>query len=169
MTLNSVFSSTAGTAAAAPPPPAAAGAAAATVTLNLALKPSISSASSTTVLLPIASRISSLVSVVVAMMVSLSVLLRSSTTLRAKRLEGADHLIQQSVHGARELSHRGLDVAGQLGQQYLSRRQLGQALHLVRRHGLAVHQPDLDRRPLELPGEVRQDLGAHQGVAPREH
>src|SRR5688500_15425338 len=66
-TVHSVFSSTGAAGAAPPPAPPAAGAAAAaaTVTLNLDLKASIRSASSTTVLLPIASRISSLLSVVV--------------------------------------------------------------------------------------------------------
>src|SRR6476619_156227 len=64
---NSVCSSAAGAAAPAPPP--AAGApptgAAEIVTLNLLLKASISSASSKTLMLPIASRISSLLKLVV--------------------------------------------------------------------------------------------------------
>jgi hypothetical protein len=66
MTANSVCSSAAG--AAAPPLPAgaAAGAAAAMVTLNFDLKASISSASSSTDMLPIASRISSLLMVAFA-------------------------------------------------------------------------------------------------------
>src|SRR5688572_22356978 len=73
-TSNSVFSSTAG--AAAPPAPPAAGAApptgaAAIVTLNLLLKASISSASSKTLMLPIASRISSLLSVALAIVLVL--------------------------------------------------------------------------------------------------
>src|SRR6266853_391398 len=70
-TVNSVFSSTAGAAAAAPgaPPPAGAAAGAAIVTPKRPLKASISSASSNTDMLPMASRISSLLIVCVAITV----------------------------------------------------------------------------------------------------
>src|SRR5215207_728327 len=102
MTENSVFSSAAGAAGPAPAPPAGA---ADTVTLNLVLKASMRSASSTTVLLPIASRISSLLSVVVAI-VRISVTLRGSggvcaaraAALIAKGLERGNHRIQNVVH-----------------------------------------------------------------------
>src|SRR5919107_2568364 len=99
------------------------------VTLNLALNASISSASSTTVLLPIASRISSLLSVVVGIdVVSLQLLFR---TLRAKRLEGADHLVQHAVHDPGQLAQGSLHGAGQLRQQDIFRREAGQPLDLV--------------------------------------
>src|SRR5262245_59361091 len=74
-TVHSVFSSAAGAAAAPPPAPPDAGAAAAAamVTLHFDLNASISSASSPTVLLPIASSVCSSLRVVVAIDLSLSV------------------------------------------------------------------------------------------------
>src|SRR6185437_2062676 len=112
-TENSVFSSTAGAAA---PPPAPPTGPAAMVTLNLVLKASMRSASSRTDLLPIASRISSLLSVVVGMF-TISVRLRSGPALFAEGLEGADKGIQDAVQGP-----------GDLGQQHLARRDLAEAL-----------------------------------------
>src|SRR3954462_3427795 len=156
-TVNSVFSSTGAAAAAPPAPPAGAAAAAAIVTLNLVLNASISSDNSTTVLLPIASRISSLLSVVVGIdVLSLSGdLLR---TLCAKRLEGADHLIQHAIQHAGQLGHGGLHGSGKLRQQHFPRREASQPLDLIRRDRPAVYQADLDCGLLELADEVREYL-----------
>src|SRR5262245_13001872 len=120
-TVNSVFSSSAGAAAAAPPAgPAAATGAAAMVTLNFVLKASISSASSNTDMLPMASRISSLDIVLVAMLLSLWTWLGSAAALRLERLEGANPLLQQPVHRAEHPLERRLERATQLGQQHLA-------------------------------------------------
>ena len=74
------------------PPPAAAGAAAAgaaaMVTLNLVLNASISSASSRTVMLPMASRISSLLSVVCAIVFLLAIAQASSWGVEVRRRLG---------------------------------------------------------------------------------
>src|SRR4029078_6735332 len=117
------------------------------VTLNLVLKASIRSASSTTVLLPIASMIWSFVMVVIFSV--LVVQLRGfGLTLFAKRFEGADHLIEHPVEGA-----------GKLSQQCVARGQLAQALHVGRIDGLTIHQTDPDLGLLMLPGEVADHLG----------
>src|SRR4029078_7615609 len=99
--VNSVCSSAAG-AAAAPAPPAAGAAptgAAEIVTLNFVLKASISSASSNTDMFPIASRISSL------LMVALAIVVFSLEELRAfalslERVERACKHRKQSIEGA---------------------------------------------------------------------
>src|SRR5690606_4115690 len=159
-TENSVFSSAAGAAA---PPPAPPAGAAATVTLNLVLNASMRSASSTTVLLPIASRISSLLSVVVAISL-FSVRLCSGRPLVAKRLERGNHGIQDVVQRP-----------GKLAEQDLTRRNGAEPLDVGGLHGLAVHVADLDRRLLELAGKVGEDLGRgervsgqHEAGGPRE-
>src|SRR5437867_12993554 len=101
MTVNSVCSSAAGAAAAPPPAPAATGAAAtgaAIVTPNFSLNFSISSASSTTDKLPMASMMSSLLNVCVAMSRSPTGL--GSSALGPERLERTHHVHQYAVQRA---------------------------------------------------------------------
>src|SRR4026207_1958181 len=139
-TVKSVCSSTAGAAGAPPPPPI-------TETLNFVLRASISSANSSTVLPPMASRIWSFVMVDIALP-SLSQLRGFSLTLLTERLEGAHHQVQ----------HAG-EAAGELGQEHVPGRERPQPLDLRRIDGLAVDQPDPHRGLLVLLGEFGQPLG----------
>src|SRR5262249_23594504 len=156
-TSNSVFSSTAG--AAAPPPPPAAGApptgAAAIVTLNLLLKASISSASSKTDLLPIASRISSFVMVVgissfslcdnasrsivrsvshfkhaVGRLTDLSGAGSSALFLLPQPFERAGEHVQDAAERSHEPGQRRLQSGAELREHLLAARHRGQLGHL---------------------------------------
>src|SRR5439155_24160198 len=175
MTVNSVCSSTGAAAPAAPAappaaPPGAATGAATIVTPNFALKASISSARSNTDMCPIASRISSLLKLVCVAIAVSPTRLRSSArgALNPERLEGTHHRLQQSLQRADEPRERRLERPAQLGQELGPRRQRGEPLHLLRRHPLAVHEADLDRRLVALPHEIGQHLGRAQRVRPRE-
>src|SRR6185503_2629772 len=166
-TVNSVFSSAAGAAAAPPAAPPAAGAAAgaAIVTPNLLLKASISSASSNTDMLPMASRMSSLLIVCVAMVFSLTLLRCGArgSPLFFQRLQGANHRVEQSVQHSEEPRHRRLQGAAQLREQLLFGGQRRQALHLGGRDRLPLHQADLYRGFLEFFREIGEHLcGTHR-------
>src|SRR2546422_8096721 len=176
MTVNSVCSSTGAAAPAAPAapptaPPGAAAGAATIVTPNFALKASISSARSNTDMCPIASRISSLLKLVCVAIAVSPTRLRSSArgALSPERLEGTHHRLQQSLHRADDPRQRGLERPAQLGQELGPRRQRSEPLHLLRRHRLAVHEADLDRRLVVLPHEIGQHLARGYGVRPPEH
>src|SRR5256886_10951754 len=176
MTVNSVCSSTGAAAPAAPAapptaPPGAAAGAATIVTPNFALKASISSARSNTDMWPIASRISSLLKLVCVAIAVSPTRLRSSArgALSPERLEGTHQRLEQSLHRAHEPRQRSLQRPAQLGQELAPRRQRGEPFHLLRRHRLAVHEADLDRRLLLLLHELRQHLGRGHGVRPRCH
>src|ERR1700752_4076622 len=168
MTVNSVFSSAAGAAAA--PPPAAAAAGAAIVTPNLDLNASISSASSNTDMLPMASRMSSLLMVCVAIVFSLTLLSGgASGALILQRLQGADHRIEQPVQDAQEPGPRRLERAAQRRQQLLLGRQRSERLHLRLRDRLPLDQPDPDGGLLEFLGEIGQHFHGADRIGAREH
>src|SRR4051812_20829112 len=178
-TSNSVFSSVA---AAAPPPPAppAAGAAAAAaviVTLNLLLKDSISSESSNTDMLPIASRISSLLMVEGIYLFSGSVKawiggsvcwwlsqppLYGSGSLLAlslQRVDGSGKHGQQAVHRDGQARDRRLHAGSELREHLLLRRHRGQRFHFRGVEGPALEQSALHRRlGIVLLGEVGEEL-----------
>src|SRR4051794_17243025 len=175
VTVNSVCSSAAG--AAAPPPPAGAApptGAAAIVTLNRLLKASMRSASSKTDMLPIASRISSLLRVALAMVVlspevfpgvSWGVLFRrtpgksGALALGLQRVERTGKRHQQTVEGADEGAERRLQSCTELGQHLLPRRHRREPLHLRGVDRGTGEQAALHRRALVvLLGEVRKHL-----------
>src|SRR5256714_5824023 len=106
-TLNSVCSSTAAAGAAPAPPPAGAAptGAAEIVTLNLLLKASTSSESSSTDMLPIASRMSSLLMVAFAIVFVLPEKL-GALALSLERVERACKHVKKSVERADEGGHR---------------------------------------------------------------
>ena len=124
---------------------AAAGAAAAMVTLNFSLNASIISDSSKTDMLPIASRISSLLRVVLAMVlspvkISQDVLGRcsgirlgdsGSFLLLLERVERAGEVGKERVHHAEHASHRCLHGRTELAEQLLARGHVGQLLDLI--------------------------------------
>src|SRR5665213_588218 len=123
LTVNSVCPSAAGAAAPPAPPPAGAAptGAAAIVTLNLVLNASTSSDNSRTVMLPIASRISSLLSeVALAIVVNLRSVL-GAFALSLERIERPCEHVQKSVHGACKGCHRGHEAGSEFGQQLLPR------------------------------------------------
>src|SRR3989442_10207870 len=112
MTVNSVCSSAAGAAAAPPPAPPAAGAAAtgaAIVTPNFPLNFSISSASSTTDRLPMASMISSMLILVCVAIVPISLLSLARGALLPDRLEGPRHVHHHALQRPDQAAHRRLE------------------------------------------------------------